>query len=195
MSTATGLAARLADAFTAYLEGDDAAFATLIEAATPLLWHTARCQGVDHATAEDIVQGTWVSLWQRADTIHEPTAVLQWLLVSTRRSAWRARHGARRDAPTRLQPEDLLDPIDPAPSPLDTVVAAETDSVVLRHLAQLSHRCQELLRLVALADRPDYRSIAAALDMPVGSIGPTRGRCLAKLRSSLAADPTWGESA
>ena len=55
-------------------------------------------------------------------------------------------------------------------------------------------RCQELLRIIAFAPRPDYAAVAAALGMPIGSIGPTRGRCLAKLRALLAADP-GGESA
>ena len=50
-------------------------------------------------------------------------------------------------------------------------------------------RCQELLRIIAFAPRPDYAAVAAALGMPVGSIGPTRGRCLAKLRALLADDP------
>ena len=47
------------------------------------------------------------------------------------------------------------------------------------------------LAVIAFADRPDYAAIAEALGMPVGSIGPTRGRCLAKLRAALEADPTW----
>ena len=48
-----------------------------------------------------------------------------------------------------------------------------------------------LLRVIAFADRPDYAELAKALDMPQGSIGPTRGRCLAKLRLLLANDPSW----
>jgi hypothetical protein len=55
----------------------------------------------------------------------------------------------------------------------------------------LPERCQQLLRLVAFSDRPDYQAVSEALDMPIGSIGPTRGRCLAKLRTSLASDPSW----
>ena len=47
------------------------------------------------------------------------------------------------------------------------------------------------MRVIAFADRPDYALIAESLGMPVGSIGPTRGRCLAKLRQELAADPQW----
>ena len=60
-----------------------------------------------------------------------------------------------------------------------------------RHLQQLPERCRELLRIVAMVDRPDYDDVSAALDMPRGSIGPTRGRCLSKLRALLTADPAW----
>ena len=58
-------------------------------------------------------------------------------------------------------------------------------------MQQLPERCQTLLRVIAFAAKPDYAQIARALGMPVGSIGPTRGRCLAKLRLALAADPRW----
>ena len=57
--------------------------------------------------------------------------------------------------------------------------------------ARLPDRCRELMRVIAFADRPDYALIAESLGMPVGSIGPTRGRCLAKLRQQLATDPHW----
>ena len=59
------------------------------------------------------------------------------------------------------------------------------------HVQGLPDRCRELMRVIAFADRPDYALIAESLQMPVGSIGPTRGRCLAKLRQVLASDPQW----
>jgi len=57
----------------------------------------------------------------------------------------------------------------------------------------LPQRCRELLRIVAMVDRPDYTLVSDALEMPRGSIGPTRGRCLEKLREMLLADPVWSE--
>jgi DNA-directed RNA polymerase specialized sigma24 family protein len=63
--------------------------------------------------------------------------------------------------------------------------------VLWRHVAGLSERCRYLLRVIAFADRPDYAAIAEALGMPVGSIGPTRGRCLAALRAALVLDPAY----
>ena len=71
------------------------------------------------------------------------------------------------------------------------MLGAATDSTLWRHIAALPERCRALLRVIAFADRPDYAELALALGMPQGSIGPTRGRCLAKLRVALAADPSW----
>ena len=73
----------------------------------------------------------------------------------------------------------------------DTVLRDETDGRLWRHIAGLPERCRTLLRVIAFADRPDYAELARALGMPQGSIGPTRGRCLAKLRLALAQDPNW----
>jgi hypothetical protein len=61
-------------------------------------------------------------------------------------------------------------------------------------VSTLPDRCRRLLGLVALVDRPDYTVVSRALGMPVGSIGPTRGRCLAKLRLALSSDPAWSVS-
>jgi DNA-directed RNA polymerase specialized sigma24 family protein len=52
-------------------------------------------------------------------------------------------------------------------------------------VATVDERCRKLLRVVAFMDRPDYQSLSKDLDMPVGSIGPTRARCLEKVRNAL----------
>ncbi len=78
--------------------------------------------------------------------------------------------------------------------PEELVLRSDTEARLWQHVAQLPERCQALLRVIAFADRPDYASVAEALGMPVGSIGPTRGRCLAKLREQLTNDPGWGTS-
>ena len=77
---------------------------------------------------------------------------------------------------------------------VSTLCIAEPEDLNRRlwtHIHALSPRCQALLRVIAYSTRPDYATISAALGMPVGSIGPTRGRCLATLRRSLASDPAW----
>ncbi len=189
------LAARAARLFGAYRDGDEARMGELVRLLTPLLWHTARGARLDAATAEDVLQSVWLALVRHADTITDPVAVLQWLVVSTRRESWRISR-----AQTRTRPEDFAATDSAAgavaevvgtPSVEEEVLGAAADSTLWRHIAALSERCRALLRVVAFADRPDYAALSQALGMPQGSIGPTRGRCLAKLRLALAADPAW----
>ena len=185
------LAVRAGRMFSAYRDGRDAAMGELVRALTPILWHTVRSTRLDTAAAEDVLQTVWLSLVRHGDTIAEPNAVLQWLVVSTRREAWRVSR-----VQDRARPEDVettrAGESDGEPEVGEQVAGAESDEVLWRHVQLLSERCQAMLRVIAFAAKPDYAQIARALGMPVGSIGPTRGRCLAKLRLALAADPQWG---
>ena len=79
---------------------------------------------------------------------------------------------------------------DPDP-PRATTALRRTAPGPRRHFNGLPERCRALLGIVAQVARPDYATVAEAMGMPVGSIGPTRGRCLAKLREMLLADPRW----
>jgi RNA polymerase sigma factor (sigma-70 family) len=185
------LAVRAGRLFAAYRDGEAAAMSDLVRTLTPILWHTVRSTRLDHATAEDVLQSVWLSLVRHSDTITEPNAVLQWLVVSTKREAWRVSRGQ-----DRVRPEDVettrAGQTDGEAEVGEQVAGAQSDDVLWRHVQQLPERCQTLLRVIAFAAKPDYAQIARALGMPVGSIGPTRGRCLAKLRLALAGDPAWG---
>jgi len=191
---------RAAACFQRHLDGDRGAFDELVREVTPLLWHVVRGQGLNSSEAEDVVQCAWLALVRRAEAIEEPRAVVSWLVTTARRDAWRAR---RRDRPVRG--DDLpasIGQVDPgevdwvaSATPQTTPdVAAELDAeaqVLWEHIAGLSERCRALLRVIAFADKPDYAAVSEALGMPIGSIGPTRGRCLAKLRVLLEADARW----
>lgn len=185
-----GLAGRAAAALEAYRDGDSAAMSELVDEITPMLWHIARHQGLDAAAAEDVVQTTWLRLVEGASRIEDPRAVLKWLITTTRREAWRVARGSRRMLPTEELPEDAA-LSNPADDPGELLAKGQMRDVVWRHFQRLSERCRELLAAVALSEPPDYATVSVALGMPVGSIGPTRGRCLAKLRASLEADPAW----
>ncbi|MDT4927671.1 MAG: hypothetical protein QOF92_538 [Pseudonocardiales bacterium] len=183
------LANRAATLFRAYRAGDEAGMSELVTLLTPILWHTSRAQRLDRTTAEDVVQSVWLAFVRTADSIADPQAVLQWLIVSTRREAWRVAKRSDRVQPTEFEDDDVVTP--PSDLPEERVLRDEGDSRLWQHIAELSVRCRALLRVIAFADRPDYAAVAQALGMPVGSIGPTRGRCLAKLRMQLADDPAW----
>ena len=186
----TSLASRAGRLFAAYRDGDSSKMSDLVRLLTPILWHTVRASRLDTAAAEDVVQTVWLALVRRADTISEPLAVLQWMVVTAKREAWRV---ARTQA--RVRPEDMEASRPGGPDSLhsveDEVVRDDVQNRLWHHISQLPERCRALLRVIAFADRPDYADLAKALDMPQGSIGPTRGRCLAKLRLSLTNDPSW----
>jgi RNA polymerase sigma factor (sigma-70 family) len=183
------LASRAATLFSAYRTGDEAKMAELVTLLTPILWHTVRAQRVDRASAEDVLQTTWLALVRSAGSIGDPQAVLQWLIVSARREAWRVVKRDDRVEPKEFDADELVTPASDLPE--SVTLRNDDDARLWRHLAELPERCRELLRVIAFADRPDYADVAKSLGMPVGSIGPTRGRCLAKLRMQLANDPTW----
>jgi RNA polymerase sigma factor (sigma-70 family) len=156
---------------------------------TPLLWHVVRAQGLDREMAEDVVQTTWLRLLDHLATIQTPRALTGWLVVVAKREAWHVSGASRAGRTLDEQVAANLPDADAAPD--DQVIADERHRLLWTVVARLDDRCQRLLRVVAFAPSPSYAKVAAALGMPVGSIGPTRGRCLAKLRTLLTAEPAW----
>jgi RNA polymerase sigma factor (sigma-70 family) len=183
------LASRAANMFRAYRSGDEAAMGDLVALLTPILWHTVRAQRLDRESAEDVVQSSWLALVRGADSIADPQAVLQWLIITAKRESWRVAKRSDRIEPKDFDDDDVVTPQRDLPE--ERVLRSDGDNRLWQHVAHLPKRCQALLRVIAFADRPDYAAVAQALGMPVGSIGPTRGRCLAKLRLQLANDPAW----
>jgi DNA-directed RNA polymerase specialized sigma24 family protein len=115
--------------------------------------------------------------------VRDPQAITRWLCTTARREAWRVSKAA-----TRLRPveDEVIDARMPAQtSPEAEVVTNDENALLWQALGRLPERCQKLLRIVAWEPRPDYTSVAEGLQMPVGSIGPTRRRCLDKLRVEL----------
>lgn len=182
-------AERLAAQLARARAGDLGALDPVVEELNPLLWHVARSQGLAAEDAADAVQTTWLELVRQLHTIHTPAALTSWLVTTIRREAWRTNARRRRYATNGL---DMLENLpDDLPDPEERLSNDERLRVLWRHFARLPERCRRLLRVVANAERPDYAAIAQAMGMPHGSIGPTRGRCLAKLRTMLLGDPRW----
>jgi RNA polymerase sigma factor (sigma-70 family) len=178
--------------FIAWRGGEAAALERLVVRLTPVLWHLARAYGLDRATAEDVVQTTWLTLYRKADTIQDPQAVLRWLSVTTRREAG---HRAAALRHVDLAEDNELESRSPvAEDPAAVVTRSDRDAALWRAVQTLSERCQRLLRVIAFSERPNYRELSDELGMPVGSIGPTRGRCLDKLREALGSAAEWSTS-
>lgn len=175
--------ARAAECFVQWRDGDPQALDDLVKLLSPVLWHVVRAHGLEREPAEDVVQTTWVAFVRSHAAIADPRAVSAWLTTTARREAWRALRGRGKDTPIE---DEMLEAVMPtAQSTEASVVDSDDRSRLWECVRKLPQRCQRLIRVVAFESRPDYRSLSAELDMPIGSIGPTRGRCLARLRELL----------
>jgi RNA polymerase sigma factor (sigma-70 family) len=155
----------------------------LVADLTPMLWQVARAAGLGAQDAEDVLQTVWVSLLSHLDSIRSPGAITAWLVTATRREAWRVSAAGRKTRPA--DHDWLLTIPDPRAGSEEQAVQAEEQRALWAALSTLTARCQELLRIVAFVPRPDYDLVAARLGMTRGSVGPTRSRCLEKLRVAL----------
>lgn len=170
-------------AFIAWRSGDASAVDDLVAAMTPVLWHVVRAYGHDRETAGDVIQATWLGFVRLHATIEDPKAVASWLITSARRGAAAQTRTARRAAPVQ---DEMLHAALPDVESAEALAMRDDEAARLwEAVASVDERCRKLLRVVAFMDRPDYQSLSQDLDMPVGSIGPTRARCLAKVRTAL----------
>ncbi|MCB0908454.1 MAG: sigma-70 family RNA polymerase sigma factor [Nocardioidaceae bacterium] len=150
---------------------------------TPVLWHVVRAYRLSQDSAEDVIQTTWLALVRRRDNIEDAQAVGGWLTMTARREAWRVSQKSSRAVP--VEDVEFETHLPAQRSAESEAVQHDDEDRLWLAVATLNERCQRLLRIVAFEHRPDYKAVAETLDMPIGSIGPTRSRCLAKLRAAL----------
>jgi len=181
--TSSALYDAATDAFRRWRAGDESALDELVRMMSPVLWHVVRATGLDREAAEDVVQNTWLTLVRSGDSVRDAQAITRWLCTAARREAWRVSKSASRTRPVDDEVLDARMPVQTSPE--SEVVSDDEKAQLWRPLSRLPERCQKLLRIVAWEPRPDYSSVAEGLDMPIGSIGPTRRRCLDKLRVEL----------
>lgn len=160
--------------------GDQSAWSALTERYTNLLWSVARGLGLSRPDAADVVQTTWLRLVERLDTLREPDRLGSWLATTVRRESLAT---LRRSARVRVGLADEAHELPAGGEPMDEMlVRAERDAALWRAFRALAPRCQVLLRALMADPAPSYADVSVALDMPIGSIGPTRQRCLGLLR-------------
>ena len=176
---------------TAASAGDQAAWDILVDRYNRLLWAIARGYRLDPATTADVVQTTWLRLVENLDRIFEPTRLPGWLATTIRRECLQALRRSKRETPA-LTPEYLIDEPDNSRELDAGLLDDERDAALWRAFGDLPERCQLLLRVLMATPPPAYAEVAEALDMPVGTIGPTRARCLAHLRRLLRKDDVLG---
>ena len=175
--------ARIAGLVNDAKQGRREAVGELVPELSPLLWQVARASGLSSSDAEDVLQSVWLNLLAHLDAIRTPGSLTSWLITTTKREAWRVRAADRRQKPVDC--EWLTAIPDAGADSEQCLIMKDEQRELWAALRSLPWRCQELLRIVAFVPRPDYDEVAARLGMPRGSVGPTRGRCLDKLRSAL----------
>lgn len=163
--------------------GDQCAWNRLVSEFQGMIWAVARAHRLHEADASDVAQATWLALFEHLGRIQDPARVGAWLATTARRECLRVLRRADRTLPFGDDaPEGESSELPPG----DALLVRERDDALWRGFARLRTSDQALLRLLMAEPRPPYEEIAAALDMPIGSIGPTRQRALDRLRRELA---------
>ncbi|MCC6745370.1 MAG: sigma-70 family RNA polymerase sigma factor [Acidobacteria bacterium] len=173
------------------LAGDDAAWRELISRYQGLIYSVPRRMGLSPEASADIFQCVCVLLYQRLGTIRDPARLGGWLLTTASREAIRASRRAKRTVSLENEREDGASSTDsdlPDVRPLadEDREKLERAQLLRSALSEMSDRCRTLLEAFLNDDDANYRDVARRLGIPIGSIGPTRARCFAKLKEMLA---------
>jgi RNA polymerase sigma factor (sigma-70 family) len=170
------------DLVTGARDGDVHAWDALVERYAPLIWSICRKYRLGRADAEDVGQSVWLHLVDHLDQIREPAALAGWLATTTRRECGRLvrmAHGPHAVI-YALDAENMAD--EQADAAEQEVLAAERHAALRQAFTDLPPDGQRLIAMLTADPPVPYAEISARLGMPVGSIGPTRSRCLDKMR-------------
>ncbi len=168
--------------------GDQLAWRQLVGRYNSMVWSIVRSFRLGGDDSVDVVQTVWLRLVENLNRVNEPEAVGTWLATTARNECLsQLRRRQRQAVPVEAVVLDAVDNREPPPE--DHLIVAERDHTLWAALKRVSAQCQQLLRILAADPPPSYQEVSAVLDMPVGSIGPTRARCLEKLRRCIAVDP------
>ena len=165
-------------------DGDRMAWERLVEQFHRLIWSITAEFKLVESDAADVAQTTWLRLLEHIDRIEYPDRVGSWLAATARNQCLRTLAARKRvvlsDDDIELGSAQVHGPeID------ERLLADERDQTVRDAMSRLPRRWQRLLEML-MADPPvSYADISDELELPIGSIGPTRGRCLARLRVLL----------
>ena len=171
-------------------QGDQRAWQGIVDEFGGLVWSVARGFRLSEAQTADVVQTTWLRLVEHLTDLREPERLPGWLRTTTRRACLAAVRDHCREQP--------VDDVEPSSTPLrwnaaddagpETSAVRRDQQVLVRQaVATLPPRQRALLGALVSSPPMSYEEISAGLGIPVGSIGPTRARILARLRTTLEA--------
>ena len=165
--------------------GDQLAWEKLIQRYQRLMYTIPLRAGLDEDQAAEIFQDVFTTLFQKLNDIEEPEKLQAWLVTTARRKTWRMiSKGERTRDVSTAQTIDDVEPVvrDESPLPDEQLLMLEEQHRIRLAVSSLDERCRTLVQMLFYRSEPlSYQEIAAALEIPEGSVGPTRARCLGKL--------------
>jgi RNA polymerase sigma factor (sigma-70 family) len=168
----------------AAVDGDARAWSDLVDRYKRLVYSIPRRYSIPPDACEDIFQDVFTLLLKNLARLRDTDTIIKWLMVTTQRECWRwsrrqPRSAGGRDGPRQQEP--LSEAV-----PEEVMLQWERQHLVRQALEDLGGRCRELLEALYLTASPkDYEQLSRDLGIAVGSIGPTRRRCLDKLATLL----------
>ncbi len=161
-------------------DGDQQAWDLIVERFAPLVWSVCVRHRLFGSDADDVGATVWLRLVERLGTIREPAALAGWIATTARNECLHALHRRKRQIPvdTELFPDEEVPAVD------EWLLTQERHIALRAAFHNLSERCRNLLLHLFTEPPIGYTEISATLGIPVGTIGPTRMRCLERLRRS-----------
>jgi RNA polymerase sigma factor (sigma-70 family) len=172
------------DLVTRAANGDEQAWDALVERYTPLVWSICRTHRLGGADADDVGQSVWLRLTAQLDKVRDPAALPGWLATTTQRECVRVLDAARRSQAPGYVFENIPD--EQTGIVEHELLGAERHAALREAFTRLPPCCQRLIAMLIEDPPVPYAQISARLGIPVGSIGPSRARCLDKLRRDPA---------
>jgi RNA polymerase sigma factor (sigma-70 family) len=176
-SSVSALVARVCD-------GDQEAWSELIERYIPLVWSICQRYQLSRQDADDVSQSVWLLLVEHIASLREAAALPGWLSTTTRHEVFRVLRVARRHEHDDLPPDGQISGDADEATIENELIVAERNAALRAAFAELQPNCHDLLSLLMNDPPLAYSDVSAMLDIPVGSIGPKRARCLERLRQS-----------
>lgn len=170
-------------------EGNETAWETIVYKYQNLIFSVPRRAGLDRDAASDVLQEVFKTLFEKLDSLEQPQFLRAWLTTTARHKTL---HFIQKEKRGKIQPlfdeENKInyEVSDSAPPADEVLVRLEKENQIELALSKLDDRCRRLLTMLYFENgQIPYQFIADALDVPIGSIGPTRARCLKKLMKFL----------
>jgi len=173
--------------------GEQDAWDAIVRSYEGLVWSVVRSFRLTDAEAGDVTQTVWLRMVEHLGSIRDPNAIGGWLATTARRECIALFKKSGRSVAT--DPVTLDEPDDRIEAPGASLLREERTRAVWQAMHELSDKCFQLLRILLADPPPTYIDVSAALEMPIGSIGPTRQRCLENLRALLERRGITGEFA